>query len=80
MSDAAPDLARADRPDVAGGSAESRVATTADDGPTRVHDRPAADDPLTAERGEHADTGERRRFGLRRRRPVAANPEQRDEV
>jgi len=56
------------------------VTTTADDGPTRVHDRPAADDPLTAERGEHADTGERRRFGLRRRRPVAANPEQRDEV
>src|SRR5688500_13547279 len=31
------------------------VATTTDDGSTRVHDRPAADEPLTAERAEHAE-------------------------
>jgi hypothetical protein len=60
------------------------VATTGD-APTRVDDRPAADEPLTAERSEQADaadTEEERghRFGLRRRRPVAANPEPRDEV
>jgi hypothetical protein len=53
--------------------------------PTRVHDRTAADEPLTAERSEQADTEradtEERghRFGLRRKRPVAANPEPRDE-
>jgi hypothetical protein len=48
---------------------------------TRVHDRPAADEPLTAERAEQTETEERgRRFGLRRRRPVAANPERRDEL
>jgi hypothetical protein len=51
------------------------------DGSTRTHDRPAADEPLTAERAEQTDTEERgHRFGLRRRRPVAANPEPRDEL
>ncbi len=53
--------------------------TTTGDGATRV--RPAADEPLTAERAEQADVEEEhRRFGLRRRRPVAANPEHRDEL
>jgi signal transduction histidine kinase len=53
------------------------VATT--DG-TASHVRPAADEPLTAERAEQADVEEEhRRFG-RRRRPVAANPEHRDEL
>jgi hypothetical protein len=48
---------------------------------TRTHDRPAADEPLTAERAEQRETAERgHRFGLRRRRPVAANPEPRDEL
>jgi hypothetical protein len=53
----------------------------ATDGSTRTHDRPAADEPLTAERAEQTHTEERgHRFGLRRRRPVAANPEPRDEL
>lgn len=59
------------------------VATTRGDGDrtTRTDDRPAADEPLTAERAEQTQTEERsHRFGLRRRRPVAANPEQRDEL
>lgn len=60
--------------------APAPVATTTADDSTRVRDR-AADEPLTAERDEHADTDTRgHRFGLRRRRPVAANPEQRDEL
>jgi hypothetical protein len=66
---------------------------TADGTTHRVHERTAADEPLTAERvahadrerhvdhDEHAETAERgSRFGFRRRRPVAANPEHRDEV
>ena len=53
---------------------------TAADGSTTVHDRPAADEPLTAERAEHTDSERSHRFGLRRRRPVAANPEHRDEL
>ena len=56
-------------------------ARTTDGAPTRVHDRPAADEPLTAERSEQAETEKRgHRFGLRRKRPVAANPEPRDEL
>ena len=60
--------------------APAPVATT--DDTTRVHDRPAADEPLTAERAEQTATEERgHRFGLRRRRrSVAANPERRDEL
>jgi hypothetical protein len=54
---------------------------TTDGSTTRTHDRPAADEPLTAERAEQTDTEERgHRFGLRRRRPVASNPEPRDEL
>ena len=62
------------------GRTPAPVPTT--DGSTpRAHDRPAADEPLTAERAEQTDTEERgHRFGLRRRRPVAANPEPRDEL
>jgi hypothetical protein len=56
------------------------VATPTHDGSPRVHDRPAEDEPLTAERAEHARSEERGRFGLRRKRPVATNPEPRDEV
>lgn len=63
------------------------AASSTGDGTTRVHDhdRPAADEPLTAERAEQTETDtetEERghRFGLRRRRPVAANPEHRDEL
>lgn len=63
------------------------VATTTDEDPTRVHDRPASDEPLSADRADHTDTVEQtdtddrgHRFGLRRKRPVAANPEQRDEL
>ena len=57
------------------------VATTTHDGPTRGDDRPAADEPLTAERAENLQAEERgHRFGLRRKRPVATNPEPRDEV
>jgi len=64
-----------------GAVATPAPVATSDDGPTRVHDRPAADEPLTAERSEHADTEERgHRFGLRRKRPVATNPEPRDEL
>ncbi len=64
--------------------AVTRTDGTATDG-TAVHDRPAADEPLTAERAEQAEVeeerqDERRRFGLRRRRAVAANPEHRDEL
>ncbi len=56
------------------------VAATTDNGPTRVDDR-AADEPLTADRVEHTDGDERgHRFGLRRKRPVAASPEHRDEL
>lgn len=56
-------------------------ATTTSDDPTRVHDQPAADEPLTAERAEQTDPDEGgRRFGLRRKRSVTANPERRDEI
>lgn len=56
------------------------VATTTDEGSTRPHDR-VADEPVTAGRVEHADADDpSHRFGLRRKRPVAANPEQRDEL
>ena len=61
------------------------VTTPTGAGTTRVHDRPAADEPLTAERAERAEETEveeerGHRFGLRRRRPVATHPEPRDEV
>ena len=56
------------------------VGTTTDDRPTRVHDRPAADEPLSAERAEQTDTEDRgRRFGLRRKRSAAAGQEHPDE-
>jgi hypothetical protein len=47
-----------------------------------VHERRDADEPLTAEREERHEVEEEhpRRFGLRRRRAVAANPERRDEL
>ncbi len=56
------------------------VATT-DDVPARGHERPAADEPLTAERSEQVEAEDRpHRFGLRRRRPVAVTSEPRDEL
>lgn len=45
MSDAGPDLARADRPEDAGGSAESHNATTADGGPPDDNPAKARRDP-----------------------------------
>ena len=63
------------------------VPVTTDGTTHRTHERPAADEPLTAERtaqeehDEHPERAERgSRFGFRRRRAVAANPEHRDEL